>query len=108
MLLLFPLRLQPEFDQAARGASLAPQVLQSVPAPSNRRSVALVATWRGSALSLILDRANDRGEDRAARATRNYLRDYAADTEVAALCRRNNRWQSQRHDLTEHAAADDA
>ncbi len=73
-----------------------------------------VRAWRSlclivdSALSLVLDRADDRGEDRAARATRNYLRDYATDTEVAALCRRNKRWQNQRHDLTKYAAADDA
>ena len=44
--------------------------------------------WRGWLSCLVLDRADDRGEDRAARASRNSLRDYPADTEVAALCRR--------------------
>ena len=54
------------------------------------------------ALGLVLDRADDRREDRAARATRDYLRDYAADTKVAGLCRRDERRQIQRHDLTEY------
>ena len=74
------------------------------PSPSARAS----PLGGAAALSLVLDRADDRGEDQAARATRNCRRDYAVDTEVAGLCRRNKRWQNQRHDLTEHAAADDA
>jgi len=58
------------------------------------------------ALALVLDRANDRGQDRPARTARNCLRDNAANAEVAALCRRDNRWQNQCQDLTEYAAAD--
>jgi hypothetical protein len=66
------------------------------------------AEERQFALGLVLDRADDRREDRAARATRDYLRDYAADTKVAGLCRRNERRQSQRDDLAEYATANDA
>jgi hypothetical protein len=45
---------------------------------------------RAAGLSLALYRANDRGQDRIARAPSNCLGDYATDTEVAGLCRRHN------------------
>src|SRR5689334_5251335 len=71
----------------------------ALPRPG-RREIAMRSGGR-----LVLDRPDDRGEDRAAGAAADQVGQDAADAEIAAHRRRADRREQDRDELAEHAAA---